>query len=591
MKKILYILTMALIACYSCDRAFDEEIDNTYGDEYTWEIGKYTTGVLMKAYDAIPSNIDHYGGDFLDCATDNAVTRSTSSAMARLGAGQLTPLTNPVGNWGAAYEQIQNINLFLEKGGLDDPDMLYNLDTLISNTYKVRLKGEAYFLRAWWLSELLRVYGGVSNDGEALGVPIITEYLDPAENKTGLLARATYEQTAQQIFNDCDTAFTYLPLEYSGVEGTATEEKHDGRADRKMCLALKARVALYAASPAYQPQGISNAEVTEKWERAARFAYNAIAGGNLGAYQALDKTVMFSKMIGTEYIFSFLQNNRAYESSNLPPSVFGSGNTNPSQNLVDAFPCSDGRPIEESQVYDPQNPFANRDNRLALTVLYNGAPIDDTGKLLAVYYDNDLDIPALDAPGKFYDNTRTGYYLRKWISSKEDMLLLGSVKNDYHRVPLLRRAEVYLNLAEALNNAAGPIGIVEGCGGLTAFGIIANIRSVSGGITNQQYLIDHAGDADEFNEIILNERRIELAFEGHRYFDLRRTNSNLTESIYGMTCAKENGVITYTGTEAGMTDSDILIEKRAYDDERYRYSPIPYSEIVENPGMKNNLGW
>ncbi len=585
MKRILYIITLVFILS-ACDDAFEMQVDNTYGDEYAWEIASHTTGILMQAYNAIPHNLNHYDGDFLDCATDNAVSLKSASAMARLAAGNLTTTSNPIGNWNTAYKQIQQINLFLRDGGLDDPAMLYHLDTVISDGYKQRLKGEAFFLRAWWTSELLRVYGGVSNDGQALGVPLMTAYASP-DTDLSTKSRATYEATALQIFEDCDSAYALLPLEYNGPSKSATEKVHDGRADKKMCLALKSRIALYAASPAYQPSGISDAELKSKWERAALFAYNAIEDGNLGSYKALTTSVMFSKTIGTEYIFSFMQNNRAYEIANLPPSVFGNGYTNPSQNLVNAFPCSDGYPIGQSLLYNAQDPYANRDKRLALTVLCNGNNIDASGYVLSVYYNKDEDKAAKDAPGALYNNTRTGYYLRKWLSPKEDMLLVGAMKNDYHRIPLLRKAEVYLNLAEALNNAVGPNGTLAETGGYTAKNIITTIRLVSGGINNTQYLDDNANDANAFKQIILNERRIELAFEGHRYFDLRRTNSDLAESVYGMTCELSNGTLTYTGTES----NSVEVEARAFDQEKYRYCPLPYSELQFNSTLINNKGW
>ena len=239
-------------------------------------------------------------------------------------------------------------------------------------------------------------------------------------------------------------AFTLLPMNYNGPKDYGTAAEHDGRADKKMCLALKARVALYAASPAYQSDGISEAEKIEKWERAAKMAYAAISEGELGSYQALTTSQMFRKELGAdqEYIFSFMNDNRVYEENNLPPSVFGKGRTNPSQNLVDAFMCSDGYPISESSVYDPQDPYNNRDFRLARTVLYNGAVIDDSAGNLAVYYNADIGAPALDAPGKFYDNSRTGYYLRKWLSQKPLMLYVGKKKKDIHRIPIMRRPSV-----------------------------------------------------------------------------------------------------------------------------------------------------
>jgi starch-binding outer membrane protein, SusD/RagB family len=586
------VMVMALLSCED-GALLTLKTDNYIGDEFTWELPQKAEGVLMNAYYAIPTFIDNYGSNFLDAATDNAVTNDFSSAVYQLGNGGMTSTSQqPLSNWSAAYEQINYINLFLENGLRDD--LPYNIRPDISEQHKARLRGEAYFLRAWWHAELLRVYGGISDDGEALGVPIFTSSL-PDHNITANLKRNTYEDTALQIFADCDSAFKYLPMAYNAPSGVlaATEV---GRATKKTALALKSRIATYAASPAYQPEGsyaISDAEITAKWERAALFSHQAITEGALGAYSQLSQNLMVGSGLTTtppEYIFRIFFNNRGMESRNLPPAFFGGGRTNPSQNLVDAFPAVNGYPINDSRSgYDPQNPYNNRDNRLSLTVYFNGMSVETGGRALEIYYDVQNQVPGIDAPGYFHNNTRTGYYLKKWMSMLPGILNVNSLQNDFHLHPLLRRAEVYLNYAEASNQAVGPTGIVPGCD-RSAMDIINDIRQKSGGITITDYAVERASAGKEaFHELILNERRIELAFENHRYFDMRRWKKPLNESIRGVKIEKHGDGLVFFGTDTH--GGPVRVEDRKLDNEKYYYTPLPYSELVVSPLMKNNKGW
>jgi len=590
--RFILLLSAAFLLLPSCDEEMlDTKTNNDLSDEYIWGLPQKAEGVLMNAYNAIPMFVDHYNLNFLDVATDNAVTNDYGSAVYELGHGALSPRNQaPIGNWNQAYEQLNYINMFLKRGLRDD--LKYNLDSTVSEQYKTRLRGEAYFLRAWWLAELLRVYGGISNDGQALGVPILTSPVPQDENITADLQRDTYEACAKQVFSDCDSAYKYLPIEYSEASGPLSDQ-NIGRANKKAALALKSRIATYAASPAYQPEDISQQQVTQKWERAARFSYEAIAEGQLGEYEKLEHSDMVGPDLSAtpdEYVFRIFYNNNGMENRNLPPAFYGDGQTNPSQNLVNAFPSINGYPIGHPLAdYDPQQPYQQRDERLKRTIYCNGMNLEFDGRALQIYYDNETNAPGFDAPGYFRENTRTGYYLKKWISRKPDMLEVDNIKSDFHMHPLIRRAEIYLNYAEASNQAAGPDGIVPQCD-RSAVDIINEIRLKSGGITNTSYVSETANKGKKaFNELILNERRLELAFENHRYFDLRRWKMDLNQTIYGTRIEKNAEGLVYQGTNP--LGDQIPIEKREFNGSRYYYTPIPYGELAKSPDMKNNKGW
>jgi hypothetical protein len=599
MKLIRYILFcgIVLVGLSACDDSLDAEIDNSYGEEYTWVNPIKAEGVLLNAYDNMSGQVDHYSSNFLDAATDNAVTNNYSSSTYSLATGSLSASSNPLGIWDDCYDQIAYVNMFLTYGLSDDITYIMSSEENDS-LYRCRLKGEAYFLRAFWSMKLLRLYGGVADDGEALGYPIVTEYIDSDDdNVTEEVARDTYEACVLQIMQDCDTAIYYLPEEYGGspsaVYGTS---EFEGRATSKAAYALKSRAAVYAASPAYQPDGdyaISDDSITSKWERAAIVAYEAINDGNLGSFEALTEDLLVGDDLATtpdEYLFRKYHNNNSLETRNLPPAYNGNAYSSPSQNLVNAFSDSDGYPITDSRSsYDAQDPYTNRDPRMDLALYHNGDAVESGGRALEIYVDAETGDAGLDAPGSDYRATRTGYYLRKWLSQKADMLVVGSKLNDLHMHAILRRAEVYYNWAEAANEAVGPTGIVTGTS-TSALEIIRMIRDDYMNISNDVYLDEVASEGTEaMRDLIQNERRLEFAFENMRYFDMRRWLMDLDETVTGCTIEMSGDSLTFYGTDPN--GESVEVEDRPFDDEKYYYGPIPSDELLKSPNMKQNKGW
>ncbi len=215
------------------------------------------------------------------------------------------------------------------------------------------------------------------------------------------------------------------------------------------------------------------------------------------------------------------------EEENFPPSHFGDGRLNPSQELVDAFPASDGYPIDQSGVYDPLNPYENRDERFAeyifiMAARFKGSPIfTHTGD-------------PIDGINAQETSTRTGYYLRKFMN--ESVLLDPTLSRSKHFYTYIRATEVFLNFAEAANEFGGPGYVYNG---FSALDVMHAIRKRAG-INNKNYLdgLDQAG----LREAIRNERRIELCFEGHRFWDIRRWNltDKMTQSVSGITIAPDS---------------------------------------------------
>lgn len=197
---------------------------------------------------------------------------------------------------------------------------------------------------------------------------------------------------------------------------------------------------------------------------------------------------------------------------NGPNGYGGWGGNAPTQNLVDTYEMMDGQPITNpGSGYNPQNPYANRDPRLAATVLYNGAPY--RGRAVETFRPGGLDSP--DGPESF-NTSPTGYYLRKFINEARD---LGASSSSQAPWIYFRLGEVLLNYAEAQNEAAGPDASV--------YRAINQVRArVS--MPALPTVLTQA----QMRERIRRERQVELAYEEHRYYDVRRWKiANTTENV------------------------------------------------------------
>lgn len=593
-------MPVCAIAFSSCETLFEEKTTNEWDEKYAWEVARIAEGVLVNAYTAIERRPDSYDNNFLDAATDNAVTNQYGSSIYKLGMGQFSATNNPIGIWGKCYEQFQYINSFLENG-LTEKTIYNRKDETIDARYKERLKGEAYFLRAYWGFRLLQVYGGKTENGEALGYPIQISFVteEQAANLQ-ITNRDSYEACAQQIIDDCNVAIELLPDVYSG-DDPVTTASNIGRATKLTAMALKSRVALYAASPAYQTDEVveikemgkfevKNATTYEdKWKAALKAADECVSSTLFGDYSA----AMTAKDLAdagnvtpSEFILRSYYNNKDVETRHFAPYYYGKAYNTPSQNLVDAFPSINGYPIDDSDndEYNRDAPYENRDKRFYLNVYYHGAKYGNNG--LPV----DISEGGKDAQTFNQYASRTGYYLSKFLSKNEVMLNPIQSVNSVHYYPMIRKTEILLNYAEASNEINGPKakgsyikedGTTVSCK-YSAYDIIKMIREKSGGITDTRYLDEMANNKDDFRILIQNERRIELAFENHRFFDVRRWLLPLDVTIKGVSVTENSDGLKYEYYD---------VERRKLDDIKYYYMPLPYDECVKNPDLVNNLGW
>jgi hypothetical protein len=257
------------------------------------------------------------------------------------------------------------------------------------------------------------------------------------------------------------------------------------------------------------------------------------------------------------------------ERDNFPPTLFGNGRVNPSQNLVDAFPMANGYPITNpASGYVATAPFTNRDPRLRNYIAYNGGTMKNASTFIWTKTDN----PTNDAVNFLPTSTRTGYYLRKLL--REDVNANpSSLSNQKHYPVHIRYTEMFLIYAEAANEAWGPDAM--GIFSFSARSVIAAIRKRAG-ITQPDNYLASITTKEDMRKLIRNERRLELSFEGFRFWDLRRWKEILTEEA--------KGVIINNNTYSVQT-----VENRQYQDFMY-YGPVPLTE-VQKANLQQNKGW
>ena len=589
MKKIIFIFSIAsALSLTSCEDMFEPAIENILDIETAYDRPLYAQGLLLNGYTRVPTN----SWSFNDVATDDAVTNERINDYQKIATGQWTAINNPFDQWRNSKSAIQYINNFL---ALTDK-VSWATTAHVTTMFNDRMKGEAYGLRALFMFHLLQSHAGKTSSGELMGVPIILEYEELSSDFNH--KRATFEASMQQIYADIQKAEDLLPLDYEDISSDsqvpakyqALAIKMDDynrvfgthfrlRMTKRIAQAIKAKAALMAASPAFSSGNSTT------WADAANYAGLVIQqkGGVSGIdpqgalfYQQNSVNAMNEGRNTSEVLWRV---DRGDPSSNLeadqfPPTLFGRGRINPTQNLVDAFPMANGYPVTDiaNSGFNPQSPYDNRDPRLKNYILVNGA----TSGVNNTAINTTVNSPTNDGLNKVETSTRTGYYLRKLL--RQDVNLNpSSTSGQYHITPRLRMTEIYLAYAEAANEVWGPTG--TGTQSFSAYDIIKAIRTRAGvGTTNgDPYLNQIKNNKELMRELIRNERRLELCFEGFRFWDIRRWNKNLTEAARGISIQNN----TYT---------IFNVENRVY--EPYmQYGPIPYSEILKYSNLDQNMGW
>jgi len=587
MKKILVNISIALLAMgatTSCNDYLEKEVDLSLSESQVFSKYENTRGFLANIYTYLPDAFAGYtDGQFRaasrDCMTDNATSFWNVHYYHSIQNDGYNAKTHWFANnyWTNDWHAIRACNQFMRNA---DEVVVGNKETGDDdNKLYTRWIAEARLMRAIYHFDLCSWFGGIPIEGDdEEGNPIIYDAGNPESmNNERLSAAEVYKWVA----DECDAVKDVLPFRYSN------EDANWGRVNGAAAYALKSRALLYRAST------LNNTSNDQSWWSAAASAAidfitkNASSANPYKLYSTGDPNndyyncFISTPHLNNEYILSRSEwNTREIELFLSPCGFSGTvnsvGRTNPTQNLVDSYETINGLPIDEDPSYDEQNPYANRDPRLEQTIIHHGTPwgMDEEARLVDVSYPNGQDWQEL------HGGTTTGYYTKKFLNN----MAFTKPTTYIHACPIFRYAEILLNAAEALNEA----GQTE-----QAYQYVNQVRARVG-------MPAYSGMTQaKLRDRIRNERRVELAFEDHRWFDERRwklfegksasSERNLPRyqqvyNLYGVhVTPNASTVYNYVSEQNHPT--------RVFNSPKNYLFPIPDSETKMLSKLKQNTGW
>ena len=554
--RIALFLLAGVITASCVDLNYTEQ--NTRDEEWTYEY--FAEGIKNMVFDVYAQvyndEFESNSAYFLAGATDEAQYALETGAVNNYVNGGWSAANPYSRTWTKCYTAIADVCMYLEK--LDQADITewqYNPNYENWVQQMELFPYELRFLRAYFYFELLRTYGDV---------PLVTTTLTNAQANT--IARAPADEIVKFIVEELDAVAPYLPVSY------LTEVNSEiGRATRVAAYALKARTLLYAASPLFNP---SNDRA--KWAKAAeacKFVVDNAAdwGLKLSAYGSLWGHDAF---FNAEIIFGLGRgDSNTFEMANYPVGVEnGSSGSCPTQSFIDQYEYQDGgqtfgERYPGSIDLKSVNPYDGLDPRFALTVVKNGDewPTNGSQKKAIETFQG-----GFNAAPK-YGATPTGYYLRKYV----DGACVTTADNQTtrrHTWILMRLGEFYLNYAEAVFHATGSAN--DAAYGMTANEAVNVLRTRSG-----IGMPEFTEDGEAWVKRYERERAVELAFENHRFWDVRRW---------------KKGAQYFRTIQVASIGSNLVLNRstvtRQWDDKYYFY-PIPQSELKKNPNLTQNAGW
>lgn len=568
--KIKNILSLAVVmlALASCGDKMDYKEYSVFDEDYVKTTFARSAGLVTSVYNDLDYDFGNYSGALLASATDESVYSHSGNAIEKFyDGGWSASNNNDASLWTKCWRGISYANLFLtEFKDQTFEDYLTDLDYKAELHQYQNLQFEARFLRAYYYFLLVRSFGGV---------PLITTTMDAMEINSQ--PRATSDEVFQFINSECKAIQDTIVKDYSDLGAMQLKSKNEtGRVNNLCVLALKARASLYYASPLFNPNNDK-----ERWHQAALDNLELIntcraRGMKLSAdYGALFQKDNWQNSEECILVRRIVSASNTFEKYNFPIGLENAGGGNcPTQNLVDAYEMTNGKAITDADSgYDPQNPYANRDSRLAMTVAVNGEQWPN--ETLETFIGGANALPITYA-------TPTGYYLKKYVNKSLTIGALNATTERHHWV-IFRLAEFYLNYAEAMLNYTGS-GYETSSGlSMTAAAALNVVRARA-----KQPNLATGLDANQFKERLQNERFVELAFEGHRFYDLRRwkvAGEQKYRTIKSMRITKNaDGTFTYTPQSDTST--------RSYWDDKMYLFPLAQSEILKSGGaLTQNPGW
>lgn len=604
MKHNIIYLLFTLFACafMACnDDFFDQVPNDRLTIEQVFERREYSQKYLATIYSYIRDE-SHRTNDvpWDPCSDDLDVTydRGVSYPSFLINLGKWSASSGYYNYWAHYYNGIRSATYFMQHIG-GNREMVANGEEKLIAQYR----DEARFLRAWFYYCLLRQYGPMV----IIGDDVIAGDLDKDDIKMNL-PRTPYDDCVQYIVNELDAL---VASDAMAMHFDVQEENDYGRATKAMCLALKSRLLLLAASPQFNGNsnyvGVNNPDGTPlfnttydktKWEKAAKAAKDVIDLGIFDLYKVYNSNNMLNPYLSCrnvllepwnkEVIMVRMSNGLQYwERSASPRQFSGYESMGITQQLVDAFRMNNGKPITDGSyvedgysttaykdgitnwVFAPagvRNMYVNREPRFYVNVAFNGSFwIGDQTTQIQLYFSG--------GSGKkgSWDFPRTGYIAIKNVSPSSNPRTNTYIKRPF---VIMRYAEILLNYVEALNEYDPGNPDVE---------LYLNMIRNRGGIPD----VETGLNQELMREQIRVERRVELCLEQLRYFDTRRwliAEQTDGGAFWGMDMDAGNGFkddAFYKRT---------VFETRVFRKEFYLF-PIPQSEIDRDKQIVQNPGW
>lgn len=560
--KYIFSGLLALTLVTSCSEKMDYKEYNVYDKAYVEKMFVRVGGLMTNIYNDIDYDFGNYSGAMASSATDESVYSHPGNAVEDFYNGAWGPTNAKERVWNSAWDGISYCNLVLDQfSNCTFPeyteDEHYRQEMYLYHNYR----WEARWARAFFYFELVKRYGNV---------PLKTKHM--TANEANSLPQVSADSIFQFIDTECDTIEDSIIVNYGDLGDMAYYKGQTGRANKLAAMALRARAALYWASPLFNPKGDKS-----RWLKAAQLSNAVIAEARQEGMGLLpDYSKLFNKDSYKDGIKEIIFSRRvaasnAFEKYNYPIGMENAGGGNcPTQNLVDAYEMTNGKAINETgSGYDPQDPYKNRDARLAMTVAVNGEQWPNAAALETFE-------GGANSSSVTY-GTPTGYYLKKYINQGTIIAKTGS--NSFaHAWVIFRLAEFYLDYAEAALNYTGSGYVAPEGLPMTAAQAINVVRTRA-----KQPNMATGLDFEAFKKKYENERFVELAFEGHRFFDLRRWKEapEYLKTIRGMKITRQD--------DGTMKYEEQTIDTRTWNDKWYLF-PLPQKDVL-NCNYKQNDGW
>ncbi len=547
---MLLLLAMSFAACKK-DDFLNVPPKGSLTDATTFSSESNADLFVNDIYNQLPDMNNEY--QVLDQYTDNDfVGAAWMTGQTTVRSNGINPTNVPGGpdgsfDWTKQFKNIRKCNVFLKLAE-------QNKSNFSDDWYKQRV-AEVTFLRAFFYSILYTNYGGV---------PIIKEPLNNSDGSDVFVARSTADETLAFIEADCDAAATVLP----------DKPAQTGRATKGAALTLKGWVELFAASPLSNP---SNS--TAKWAKAAATNLQVINAKTYTLFNDYSGQFLAANNWNPETIFArgYAAPNKGHRREGIlgPVIVKGGqqawGNLAPTQNLVDDYEMENGKPITDpASGYDPQNPYVNREMRFYQSIVYDGSTWQGDVWQSRAGGNNQIDL------GSSSDISNTGYNARKTLDeSINGQTSLGIYPGTSNYI-FFRYAEVLLSYAEAQNEAVGPDQSVYDAVKLVRARV--SLPPVPAGLSQT-----------EMRAVIRRERRVELAFEDKRWYDIRRWE--ITTKGPAVLNSPEYGMrITIDPSTKKLIYTPVQIFKNSFS-EHMNWLPIPQGVIEQNKKLQQNPGY